>query len=68
MDLEALDSIIRRLDVQHTMLGRQIEGLYRNPNFDEFEIQKLKKEKLKVKDELSRLYKQRYDIIHSVDI
>jgi hypothetical protein len=67
MDMESLDRHIAVLDKQHTLLENSLEQLMRQPSWDEYQAEDIKKRKLKVKDELSRLYRQRYELMNSVD-
>jgi len=63
MDLDSLEHHIRTVDNRHTQLARQIEQIMSQKSWDEFQVETLKKEKLKLKDELTLLYKKRYDLM-----
>ncbi len=65
--MESLDRHISVLDKQHTQLENSLEQLMRQPSWDEYQAEDIKKRKLKIKDELSRLYRQRYELMNSVD-
>jgi hypothetical protein len=63
MDIDSLEHHIRTVDNRHTALARQIEQILAQKSWDEYQVETLKKEKLKLKDELAVLYKKRYDLI-----
>jgi len=63
MDIDSLEHHIRTVDNRHTQLARQIEQIMSQKSWDEFQVETLKKEKLKLKDELTLLYKKRYDLM-----
>jgi hypothetical protein len=51
----ALSSHLAELSEKHRSLERQIEQELSRPSADDLEIAKLKKEKLKIKDEIVKL-------------
>ena len=51
----ALASHLAELSERHRSLERQIEEQLSRPGADDLEISKLKKEKLKIKDEIVKL-------------
>jgi hypothetical protein len=51
----ALSSHLAELSEKHRSLERQIEEELSRPGADDLEISKLKKEKLKIKDEIVKL-------------
>lgn len=63
MDIDSLEHHIRTVDNRHTQLARQIEQIMTQTSWDEFQVETLKKEKLKLKDELTILYRKRYELI-----
>ena len=63
MDIESLEHHIRTVDNRHTQLARQIEQITSHPSWDEFQVETLKKEKLKLKDELTILYRKRHELM-----
>lgn len=63
MDIDSLEHHIRTVDNHHTQLARQIEQIMTQTSWDEFQVETLKKEKLKLKDELTILYRKRYELI-----
>lgn len=63
MDIDSLEHHIRTLDNQHTMLERKLDAMFKQKSWNEFEAEELKKQKLKIKDELSRMYRRRYDML-----
>jgi hypothetical protein len=67
MDTESIDHHIRRLTNQHTDLERTLEQLYQQKSWDEYQAEELKKQKLKIKDELSSLYRKRHDLMNRID-
>lgn len=64
MDIDSLEHHIRTVDNRHTQLARQIEQIMTQKSWDEYQVETLKKEKLKLKDELTVLYRKRYDLIN----
>lgn len=64
MDIDSIERHIRTVDNRHTQIARQIEQLMSQKSWDEFEVETLKKEKLKLKDELSKLYKTKYELLN----
>ncbi len=67
MDIESLEHHIRALTNQHTAIERQLEQLYQQKSWDEYQAEDLKKQKLRLKDQLSAMYRKRHDIMNSVD-
>ena len=51
----ALDAHVAELTDKHRALEKQIENEMARPSSDDLEITKLKREKLRIKDELERL-------------
>jgi len=51
----ALEAHLDELNSKHEKLERQIEEALRHPSVDALEIARLKRKKLKLKDELNRL-------------
>lgn len=51
----SLSSHLEELQKKHHALDLQVEEALRNPGFDDLQITKLKKEKLRLKEEISRL-------------
>jgi hypothetical protein len=64
MDIDSLEHHIRTVDNRHTQLARQIDQIISQKSWDEFQVETLKKEKLKLKDELTVLYRKRYDLMN----
>lgn len=67
MDMESLDHHIRVLTNQHTAIERQLEQLYKQKSWDEYQAEDLKKQKLRLKDQLSQMYRKRHDLMNSID-
>jgi len=67
MDIDSLEQHIRTLDNQYTLLERQIHQMLQQKSWNEYEVEDLKKKKLKIKDELSQMYKKRYDLMQEHD-
>jgi hypothetical protein len=63
MNIDSLEHHIRTVDNRHTQLARQIEQTLAQKSWDEYQVETLKKEKLKLKDELTILYRKRYDLM-----
>ena len=61
MTLESAEEIKRRiseLNLEHRDLDRAIEALEHNPFHDELQLKRLKKRKLMLKDQITRLESQ----------
>jgi hypothetical protein len=67
MDLDSLEHHIRTLDNQHLTLERKLDAMLRQPSWSEYEAEDLKKQKLRIKDQLSEMYRKRYDLMNEVD-
>lgn len=67
MDIDSLEHHIRTLTNQHTALERQLDKMLRQKSWNEYEAEDLKKQKLKIKDELSQLYRKRHDMMQNPD-
>ncbi|MBV9571341.1 MAG: DUF465 domain-containing protein [Alphaproteobacteria bacterium] len=50
-----MDGHIQELNDKHKQLEEQIEAEMANPDWDEVRVAALKKEKLRIKDEMERL-------------
>lgn len=68
MSTLSIENEIRILTNQHIALDRQILSHMENPNWDEFAVENLKKQKLLIKDKLSILYKKRHEESQVVDL
>lgn len=55
-----IEGRIKHLLKEHERLEKEVEMLERTGKFTDPQISKLKKEKLIIKDELAKLYKQQY--------
>jgi hypothetical protein len=64
MDIDSLEHHIRTVDNHHTQIARQIEQIMTQKSWDEFQVEILKKEKLKLKDELTMLYRRRHELMN----
>ena len=51
----ALDAHVEELKKKHNALSEQVEAAQRAPGTSDFEIAELKKKKLRLKEEISRL-------------
>ncbi|MEL7302328.1 MAG: DUF465 domain-containing protein [Pseudomonadota bacterium] len=51
----ALDAHVAELRTKHQALSRRIEEAYLHPSFDELTISQLKREKLRLKDQMNKL-------------
>jgi len=67
MDVESLDHHIKTLSQQHTVLEATLEKIYRQKSWNEFEVERLKKEKLKLKDQLSLMHRRRHELINEIN-
>ena len=67
MDLDSLEHHIRTLDNQHLTLERKLDAMLRQPSWNEYEAEDLKKKKLRIKDQLTEMYRKRYDLMNEVD-
>jgi len=68
MNITSIDHHIKHLTHEHDMLESKLVSIQKQPSWNEFEVEALKKQKLKVKDELSRMHRQRYDLMQEVDL
>jgi hypothetical protein len=64
MDIDSLEHHIRALDNQHTTVARKLDAMLKQPSWNEFEAEDLKKQKLRIKDELSRMYRRRHEMMN----
>lgn len=64
MDIDSLEHHIRTLDNQHTTVARKLDAMLKQPSWNEYEAEDLKKQKLKLKDELSIMYRRRHEIMN----
>ena len=64
MDIDSLEHHIRTLDNQHTAIARKLDAMLKQPSWNEYEAEDLKKQKLKLKDELSIMYRRRHEIMN----
>jgi hypothetical protein len=67
MDIDSIEHHIRTLDNQHTNIARKLDALLAQKSWNEYEAEDLKKQKLKLKDELSIMYRKRYDLMNEHD-
>ena len=51
----SLSSHLEELRKKHEMLSQEVEQAQRSPSFDDLQITTLKKQKLKIKEEIERL-------------
>lgn len=51
----SLNAHVQELKKKHETLSRQVEAAQRSPGVDDLEIARLKKRKLQIKEEISRL-------------
>ena len=66
MDIEKIENHIKILINKHSMLENELEKLLKENPYNQFKIENVKKEKLKVKDELSRLHRTRHDLMNDI--
>lgn len=57
---------IRNLENQHRDLDNQVDSLERTGVFDDVQIENLKKQRLRVLDELTQLRKRQYEQDHEI--
>jgi hypothetical protein len=67
MNIDSIEHHIRTLDNQHTTVARKLDALLAQKSWNEYEVEDLKKQKLKLKDELSIMYRKRYDLMNEHD-
>jgi hypothetical protein len=67
MDIDSLDHHIKHLTREHDKLEAELDRMLRQKSWDEFAAESIKKQKLKLKDELSRMHRKRYDLMQEVD-
>jgi len=51
----SLNAHVQELKKKHETLSKQVEAAQRSPGVDDLEIARLKKRKLQIKEEISRL-------------
>lgn len=57
LDRQKLEHHIKHLQEQHDMLDKEIKELY-NHHTDDFKVEKLKKQKLNIRDDIERIKRQ----------
>jgi hypothetical protein len=67
MDIDSLDHHIKHLTREHDKLEAELDRMLRQKSWDEFAAENIKKQKLKLKDELSKMHRKRYDMMQEVD-
>jgi hypothetical protein len=67
MDIDSIDNHIRRVTHEHTRLEADLEKMLKQKSWNEFDVENLKKAKLKLKDELSKLHRRRYEMMQEID-
>jgi hypothetical protein len=67
MDIDSLDHHIKHLTREHDKLEAELDRMLRQKSWDEFAAESIKKQKLKLKDELSKMHRKRYDMMQEVD-
>lgn len=67
MDIDSIDRHIRTLTNQHTLLEHELDKMLKQKSWNEYDAENIKKQKLKVKDELSRMHRLRYEKMNEVD-
>ena len=67
MDIDSLEHHIRTLDNQHLALERKLYAMLKQHSWNEYEVEDLKKQKLRIKDQLTEMYRKRYDLMNEVD-
>jgi hypothetical protein len=55
VDVEALKKKLEALEVEHRDLDEVIERIASNPTVNQLQLQRLKKRKLKLKDEIAQI-------------
>ncbi len=64
MTVEDLKHKLDKLKDDHRMINQEMEGLMEKPLYDQLAVQRLKKRKLRLKDEILKLQKKLFpDII-----
>jgi len=51
----SVDAHLKELQRKHAVLSRQVEEVERQPAADDLQVRSMKREKLKLKEEISRL-------------
>lgn len=65
--MDSLDHHIRALTNQHTSIERQLDKIYQQKSWSEYEVEDLKKQKLRLKDQLSEMYRKRHELMNRID-
>lgn len=68
MDLESIDNHIKHLSNQHMLLENTLDKIYKQKSWNEFDVEKLKKEKLRLKDQLAALHRRRHGFMNALDV
>lgn len=64
MNLESIDNHIKTLSDQHKILENALDKIYKQKSWNEFDVEKIKKEKLRIKDQLTIMQRQRSNYIN----
>lgn len=64
MDIDSLEHHIRTLTNQHENVESKLNQLLKQTSWNEYEAEDLKKQKLRLKDELARCYRKRYEMMN----
>jgi hypothetical protein len=67
MDIESLDHHIKTLTNQHSALEVVLDKIYKQKSWNEFEVERIKKEKLRLKDQLALMHRRRHELMNELD-
>jgi len=68
MDINSIKNHIRKLTNQHTSLESVLNEKTKGHSWSEIEVENLKKQKLKIKDELVQMYQKKHELESEIEM
>ena len=68
MDINSIKNHIRKLTNQHTSLESVLNEKTKGHSWCEIEVENLKKQKLKIKDELAQMYQKKHELESEIEM
>lgn len=68
MDINSIKNHIRKLTNQHTGLESVLNEKTKGHSWSEIEVENLKKQKLKIKDELVQMYQKKHELESEIEM
>ena len=68
MDINSIKNHIRKLTNQHTSLESVLNEKTKGHSWSEIEVENLKKQKLKIKDELAQMYQKKHELESEIEM